>query len=584
MNAPFKPLKRRIKRAVISAILIALSLFYIHAALWRAAPLAGDAPQDGYTRVQGAVHMHTIHSDGGGTPAEVTAAAQAAGLQFIIITDHNNLNAKSAEGYHDNVLTLVGTELSSQNGHIVAFGIPDPVFRFSGDARDAFDDVNFLGGYAYVAHPLRSGGEDLLAFDAWDLPGGWGIEIMNGKSQLTAASLWQKALLLARYPVNPDLALLTAVTPPTAELAKWDEILSVRNANAFFGSDAHNRIPYRKRTLLRFPAYRHVIGLTRCHVLLDRPLTRNADEDGRAVISALARGRSYMAIDALAAANDFSFTALDGVRRYTMGETVLSGANIRLQAGGRMPRGTRLTLLRNGRVATEAVERLTAGPVESGVYRVEARLRGSDLPWIVSNPIYVMDAQEAAARAARAAWPAAVDAAPATTMIDDFEGRTAFALEFDSSSKMEASLLNAKGGIDGRGAAHLAFALGRPAPPQTNSWCALVDRTSRDLTGETGIAFAIKADRAYRLWVQVRDENPASADQGTEWWFASIRTSPEWRRVRIPFARLRSINKKTDGRLDLAQVRGLVFLIDQAADQPGTAGDVWIDQVGTYRD
>jgi hypothetical protein len=86
----------------------------------------------------------------------------------------------------------------------------------------------------------------------------------------------------------------------------------------------------------------------------------------------------------------------------------------------------------------------------------------------------------------------------------------------------------------------------------------------------------------YRIWVQVRDRNPASADEGTEWWFASVRTSPEWTRVAVPFDRLRSINPRTDGRLDLDQVRALVFVIDRGAVKPDTAGTVWLDDVGVY--
>jgi hypothetical protein len=94
--------------------------------------------------------------------------------------------------------------------------------------------------------------------------------------------------------------------------------------------------------------------------------------------------------------------------------------------------------------------------------------------------------------------------------------------------------------------------------------------------------FSLKADGVYRLWVQVRDANPASADEGTEWWFASVRSSPSWRRVALPFSELRSINPKTDGKLDLDRVRGLVFLLDDASVRPGTRGVVWLDELGVY--
>jgi len=43
--------------------------------------------------------VHTTYSDGGGSPEEVAKAARVAGLDFVIITDHNNLGGKSSEGY-----------------------------------------------------------------------------------------------------------------------------------------------------------------------------------------------------------------------------------------------------------------------------------------------------------------------------------------------------------------------------------------------------------------------------------------------------------------------------------------------------
>jgi hypothetical protein len=61
-----------------------------------------------------------------------------------------------------------------------------------------------------------------------------------------------------------------------------------------------------------------------------------------------------------------------------------------------------------------------------------------------------------------------------------------------------------------------------------------------------------------------------------------VRTSADWRRVAIPFARFRSINKRTDGRLDLDKVRQLVFVLDPAAVKPGTSGTIWLDDVGVY--
>jgi len=50
----------------------------------------------------------------------------------------------------------------------------------------------------------------------------------------------------------------------------------------------------------------------------------------------------------------------------------------------------------------------------------------------------------------------------------------------------------------------------------------------------------------------------------------------------IGVARLRSLNPKTDGKLDLDKVRQLVFVIDQGADKSGTQGTILIDDLGLY--
>jgi len=146
---------------------------------------------------------------------------------------------------------------------------------------------------------------------------------------------------------------------------------------------------------------------------------------------------------------------------------------------------------------------------------------------------------------------------------------------------MSTEVLARGQGVDGGDAAVFEFRLSAPTPDQPHTWCALVDRQPRDLSGSQGLVFSIKADGVYRLWVQVRDENPSSEEQ-TEWWFASVRTSLEWRRVSLPFARLRSLDEHTDGRLDTDLVRGLVFLLDRGAVKPGTTGKVWLDDLGLY--
>ena len=571
---------RRARPLLLGLLGTLAAAFILRVVLDRPRAVVGDPPADGYTRVAGVVHVHTTFSDGGGTPAEVVAAARGAGLGFVAITDHNNLDAKSAEGYAEGVLVLVGTELSTTAGHILVLGIPDPVFRFSGDARDGLEDARDLGGVAFAAHPLSA--RDDLRWTGWDLPGSWGLELLNGDSEWRSAGSWRLLRTAALYGLNRRRALLGSLQPPAATLARWDALLAERDVPGIVGADAHSRVPVRKGWAPRFPSYEALFTVAREHVLLEEPLTGDAAADGRAIVEALGRGRAYVGLDALATADGFSFVAESGGRRATMGETVPPDPAPVLRAGGRLPAGARLRLLRDGRLLKEDEGRLEQTAPGPGVYRVEVFVPGRDVPWVLSNPIYVFDETARRARAARAAWPAEPPAPPPAQVLDDFEGRTIFAPEFDSSSAVDENVRAPGAGPGGRTAGRLAFRLGAPGPGRPYTWCALVNRQARDLSGRTGLSFAIRADGVYRLWVQVRDENPASADEGTEWWFASVRTSPDWRRVAVPFARFRSINKRTDGRLDLDKVRQLVFVLDPAAVKPGTSGTIWLDDVGAY--
>ena len=55
---------------------------------------------------------------------------------------------------------------------------------------------------------------------------------------------------------------------------------------------------------------------------------------------------------------------------------------------------------------------------------------------------------------------------------------------------------------------------------------------------------------------------------------------PVW--VALPFARLRSIQKNSDGKLDPDKVKALVFIVDKGAMPPGSKGTIWIDDLGVY--
>ena len=575
-----KPGRGQLRRVLLLAALGTGALLIVRVALFRPLVVAGDAPGDGYFRIPAVIHVHTTLSDGGGTPDEVIRAAREAGIAVLGITDHNNLDAKPFEGYRDGVLVLVGSELSTPSGHVLGVGLErDPAFRFNGDALDALEDVRHLGGVPFAAHPFSTRAD--LRWTGFDLPGPWGLELLNGDSDARRAG--PRLLLTAFfYRLNPDYALLAAASGIDPVLERWDALLAEREVVGLAGADAHSRIPITRTRALRFPAYQALFRQARNQLLLAAPLSGDAAADRAAVLDAVAAGRFYIGLDTLALAGGFSFTVEDALgRRFTMGDQVDAAAPLRASAGGRVPQGTRIVLRRDGQVVGEGRSRLELALPGPGVYRVEAWVPGWPVPWIVTNPVYVFDAATREARRQRAAWPGP----PAPTRESAplrFATDPPFTAEHDSSSTMDASVVETKAGPGGADAFRLGFQLAPPGP-EGFTWCALVNREARDLGEWAGLRFRMRADGEYRLWIQLRDPNPASADEGLEWWMASARTSTGWSEVQLPFSRFRTLNPRSDGRLDPDETRAVVFMLDHASVKPGTRGRIWFTDVGVYR-
>ena len=77
----------------------------------------------------GAIHVHSIFSDGSGEVTDIAALAGESGLDFIILTDHNTLRAlkDGYEGWYNKTLLLVGCEINDKENknHYLAFNIDD---------------------------------------------------------------------------------------------------------------------------------------------------------------------------------------------------------------------------------------------------------------------------------------------------------------------------------------------------------------------------------------------------------------------------------------------------------------------------
>lgn len=346
------------------------------------------------------LHMHTVYSDGSGTHKDIADAAIKAGLDAVIVTDHN-VYVHGIEGYFGSdrkVLLLIGEEVHDQTrqpqkNHLLVFGAGRQMAGYAPDPQGLIDAVNDAGGISFLAHPFDLSaplfGETDITWEDWDVQNYTGVELWNGLSELKF------------YLTNYFNALFYGLNfkylghgPPTAMLNKWDELLSTgRQIVAVGGSDAH-----RMKKILG-PIHRWIypyedhFQAVNTHVLLTSPLSGEVAADKKLIYAALRAGHCFVGYDLPESTKGFRFTAHCESGINIMGDVVNAKESITLQI--KLPTPTEFHLLKDGQRIRSSMKRdnLIHKVEEPGVYRVEAFKSYKDKRrgWIYSNPIYVKD-------------------------------------------------------------------------------------------------------------------------------------------------------------------------------------------------
>lgn len=104
------------------------------------------------------LHIHSVASDGVSSVAEILGAAEAAGLDVIAVTDHDRIEAALAlqalaRAHESEVEIVVGEEVSSRSGHVVALFIEKRIRPWQ-SLRATIAQIHEQGGLAIMAHPL----------------------------------------------------------------------------------------------------------------------------------------------------------------------------------------------------------------------------------------------------------------------------------------------------------------------------------------------------------------------------------------------------------------------------------------------
>ncbi|MDD2410953.1 MAG: PHP-associated domain-containing protein [Candidatus Methanomethylophilaceae archaeon] len=126
------------------------------------------------------LHIHSSFSNDGRTdPVTIVDVAVKRGIGCIAITDHNSFEAYDLVKNDGRLIVVPGEEVSSKEGHILAYGIDRQIPRGL-SVRDTIDAIHDAGGFAFAAHPYRwwSGlGEKTVLENPFD-----GIEAANSRS------------------------------------------------------------------------------------------------------------------------------------------------------------------------------------------------------------------------------------------------------------------------------------------------------------------------------------------------------------------------------------------------------------------
>ncbi len=340
-------------------------------------------------------HVHTSYSDGQALHAEIAQTADKAGLDFVIVTDHN-VWVDGCEGYYGKTLLLVGEEIHDvrrqpQANHLLVYNAESELSPLASDPQGLIDAVDQRGGFCYLAHPYEYRSPispDLAAIPwvDWEVTGYAGFEIWNYMSEFKA--LLRNKLSAVYYAYFPGRGIKG---PFRATLRQWDQLLSEgRRVGAIGGADAHGN-PYSLGPLHRvlFP-YERLFRCVNTHLLTERPLNGQLEHDKALIYDAMRAGHTWVGYDLLASTAGFRFHARSGAYLASMGDELTRAGAIKFEV--HTPQSASIRLLLNGKVvASTRGQLLRYTTAEAGVYRVEAyrNYRLGRRGWIFSSPIYV---------------------------------------------------------------------------------------------------------------------------------------------------------------------------------------------------
>jgi hypothetical protein len=509
------------------------------------------SPENSSNYLWGVYHVHSTFSDGHASPQQICEEAAKSRLHLVILTDHGLPNPDSTPLKKTvNGVTLIGgSEAGLPEGHLSFFGAETlPWFKMPPYPPDAVRDVTEWGGFtvlSYVEDPVHQ-------WEYWDrdlMPDG--IEVINITSYFRRMSAVE-TLTAAVFTPFSSFYFMKYFTAPTLPLRRWDELLTRGPVFGFYASNAHGGVSMFRRVRLPIPSYSTVFSLVGMGI---DPKYKSSPD------LAIRKGDFFSIIRGAGEPQTFEFHAESEGRIYPSGSSVSGSPQLSCLVETQELR-TKLVLKRNGQILSSGQNRELHFFADSpGIYRAEVYLEehpflASDVPWILSNPIFVDGEPEATS--AESATSRRLTTKRLT--LDELRAET----DEDSSASFE---------MTGEGAV-FAYRLQRATPEKTDRWVSLALRKKMDLSSFAGFYIDAKSNDTMRYWIEIRS--------GEASFYSSFKLQPRGNsRHYIPFTKFYLMFRGRES-IPLEEIDSLFITVNNLNSMTGFSSGFTIKETGFY--
>jgi hypothetical protein len=441
---------------------------------------------------------------------------------------------------------------------VVALGMLASPYPLGGEADDVVEDIARLGGFPVAAHPDSPKAE--LAWTDWKAPVG-GLEWLNLDSAWRRVPPAKLARVAFQALVRPGPALASILDRPIGTLSRWDALSAERRAVGLAGHDAHGGVRGEEDgsqwALPGASSYAASFAAFSTRVILERRLSGSAEADGAALVAALRSGHVFTAIDGVAGPAFVEYRGASAAHDVHMGDEQPFTDDASVTLTSTAPPGSTAVLLRDGvEVARADGHAIQFRPSAPGAYRVELRVPGVAVPWVVTNPIYL-----------RGSAPAAGEGGPPVI--------ATAVLEIPQPGQIEKDPVSTATLTSDGGRRSLTFAL--RAGERVSQYVALAVPMPSSLPQFDAIAFDATSAGPMRVSVQLRFDSA-----GGSRWRRSVYLSDTPSRIVVPTSRLVAADRP--GSLPPASsASSLLFVVDLTNAKPGAKGAFEISNIQLQR-